>query len=134
MKAADRHIGCSLQEPSRTHVVAPLPRPVGASDQALGRSSAERPHVIIRLAELDPESMSLLEVVSEDLLVLVHPLTRGALEPLCVPLVKVGSLFLRHRLVCRVADQQVPEPECVLTRELRPVGTDQLLPRESEEP
>ena len=57
-----------------------------------------------------------------------------SVEPLGEPLVEVCALFLRHRLVRGVTDQQMPEPERVLADELRPVGTDQFLARQREQP
>ena len=72
-------------------------------------------------------------MVAEDLLVFGDPVGGGAREPLGEPLVQVGALLLRHRLVGGVTDQQVAEPERIFPRELGTIGPDQLLPRQREQ-
>jgi hypothetical protein len=61
--------------------------------------------------------VSLLEVVAQDLLVLRKTIPGGALQPRGETLVQVGTNPLRHRLVGRVAHEEMAEPECVLTGE-----------------
>ena len=52
---------------------------------------------------------------------LITRIPRGLGKPVREPLVELRSLFLRHRLVRGVPDQEVPEPERILTGERRPV-------------
>ena len=53
------------------------------------------------------------------------------LEPVCEPHVQVGACFLRQRVVRRVADQQMPEPKRMVSRERRGRGVDQLFADET---
>ena len=65
--------------------------------------------------------------MAEDLLVLAQPLARLYLEPARVALVQLRSEPLRHRVIGRVADQDVAEAERVVAGELGLVGADQVL-------
>jgi hypothetical protein len=128
-----RELCRALREAPRGPDVLPVVRAIGGPHQVRRRSRPRVGGLLVGRAELGPVSARLLEVVSEDLVVLGDALPRHALEPLREPLVQVRALFLRHRLVRGVADQQVSEPECVLPRELGSIRTDQLLPREREQ-
>ena len=79
----------------------------------------------VRHAELSPISRGLLEVVPDDL-VQFDEVGTVLVEPVREALVQVGSFGLRQRLVGGVADQEMPEAEAVLARELRTVGAHQL--------
>ena len=72
-------------------------------------------------------------MVAEHLLELRQPVAGDLLEPGRVALVQVGAELLRHRLVRRLADQDVPEAEAVDAGERRPVRGDQLLADERAE-
>ena len=100
----------------------------------LGRARRDLPRRLVGGAELLPVPEGLLEVVSEDLLVLGHPFARGLRQPAREALVQIGPLLLRHRLVRSITDQQMPEPERVLASELRPVRPDQLLAGQCQQP
>ena len=113
--------------------VAARHRAVGRRAQCLRGSVAERLGPLVVDTELAPIAPRSFQMVPEDLHVVVTAVAARALEPLGIALVQVRPLFLRHGLVGRVADQQVPEPERVLARELRTVGPDQLLAREREQ-
>jgi hypothetical protein len=68
-------------------------------------------------AQLDDVSVRLLEVIAHDLVVLRDPISGHALQPRGEALVHVGSGSLRHRLVGRIAHEEMAEPERVLTCE-----------------
>ena len=57
--------------------------------------------------EVGVVAVRVLEVVADDRLELDHPLRVAALEPVRDPLVQVGAVLLRERLVGGVADQHV---------------------------
>ena len=82
--------------------------------------SSERP-------ELGPVAHGLLEVVTEDLLVLPDLLADRALEPAGETLVQLRSRPLRHRLVDGVADEAAVEAERISARDARAAGLDELL-------
>jgi hypothetical protein len=84
-------------------------------------------------AELDPVAGRLLQVVSDDLLELGLPLAAGPGHPGGHALVQDGPVALGKGGVGGVAQQQVAEPEGVLTAEARPVGPDQLLAGEGQQ-
>ena len=81
--------------------------------------------------ELGGVEGGLLEVVAEDLLELLADAL--AVEPVGETLVQLGSQPLRHRLVRRVADEDVTEAEAVVAGETRAVGADELLAHEREQ-
>jgi hypothetical protein len=128
-----RDLGGAAQELLRDGEVPAFPRSLRRGDQPGGGRTPELLHRLVGRAQLPPVPIRLLEVVAEDLLVFGDTLARGALEPRGEPLVEVGSLLLGHRVVRRVAYQEVAESERVLTRELRTVGADQLLPGEGQQ-
>jgi hypothetical protein len=66
----------------------------------------------------------------EDRLDLDHPLLVAVLEPVGEPLVQVGAVVLRDRLVGGVADHDVAEGEARLALEGGRLGRDELLARE----
>src|SRR5262249_40079701 len=78
-------------------------------------------------------TVGLLEVVTEDLLLLLEPVGM-VLEPACEPFVKLAPLTLRERVIGRIADQEVTEPERVLSAENWAIGTQELLAYEPREP
>ncbi len=73
--------------------------------------------------------MRLFEVVAHDL-VGFDEVARLRLEPACEALVQLGPGRLRESVICGVADEQMAEPEPVVSRELGPVGSDVLLANE----
>ena len=122
-----------LEEMRRAVDVTPNGRSLRRAVQRSRGIARQRSGAIVRRAELAAIPVGLLEVVAEDLLVVVRVVRRDLRQPPGEALVQVGSLFLRHRLVGRVADQEVSEPERVLAGELGAVGADQFLPREREQ-
>ena len=72
-------------------------------------------------------------MVAEDFLELGQPLAGFALEPVGVALVQLRAQRLRNGVVGGVADQEVAEPEPVVSGELRPVGPDEVLPDECDQ-
>src|SRR5207245_9666000 len=83
-----------------------------------------------RRSDLLAVASRLFEVVADDLVLLDQ--MRVCVEPDRELLVQFGPHFLRERLVGRVADEQVPEPECVVPGKGRLLGPDQLFAHESE--
>jgi hypothetical protein len=79
-----------------------------------GRARAERFRSLGRRSEGHEVRARLLELISQDLLVLRHRVAGDPLEPLGEPLVQVGALGLRDRRVHRVSDRQMTESEGVL--------------------
>ena len=78
-----------------------------------------------------PIPVGLLEVVADDLVALdevVRPI-----EPVGEALVQLGAGRLGQRLVCRVANQQVPEAEAFVLGEGRRGRADELLAHERRE-
>ena len=98
----------------------------GSAARVASSDSHDRP------AELDAIAIRLLEVVADDL-VQVGAFANARLDPAGELLVQRRTDLFRHRLVRRVADQDVAEPETVLADEAPPVGTDQLLADELAE-
>lgn len=56
------------------------------------------------------------------------------LEPVCEALMQVCPDGFRETVIGCVADQQVAEEVCLVIRELRRVGADELLAHERDEP
>ena len=110
--------------------VAPPPRASAGGSETLSGAHGKRS---IGLTELLLVLDGLLKVVADDL-VQLDEVRRTPIEPLREPFVEFGTRRLRERLVSGVADQEVPETEAVLTRQLRAVGTDQLPANERSEP
>jgi hypothetical protein len=81
--------------------------------------------VVTSEPELGPVAAGLLEVVPDDL-VQVDERSPVLLEPGGEASVQLDARRLRESVVCRVADEEVPEPKRVLTRKLRRVGRDEL--------
>ena len=79
-----------------------------------GRSPREGVDSLVRRPELAKRQVRLLGVVPEDLVVLARSFSRSRLEPVREPFVEVGADRFRDRLVGRVADELVREPERVL--------------------
>jgi hypothetical protein len=69
-------------------------------------------------------------VIADDLVLLGEILGADLVEPVREALVQLGPKLFRHRLVRRVANQEVPEAEGVLAGQVGPVGSDQLFPHE----
>ena len=86
----------------------------------------------VGLAELLLVSHCLLEVVADDLVPL-DQLAAALFDPARIALVQVRACGLGQSTVCRVTDQQVAKTEPILTRQLWPLGTNQLSPRERRE-
>ena len=86
--------------------------------------------MFVDVAELGPIPVRLLEVVGQDLFVVGHPWARDVLEPTGESLVHLCSGALGHRLVGRIANQDVAEAEAIVAWEDRSVRADQLLPHE----
>ena len=101
------------------------------ASQQLGRAASGVG--LVREVELAPVEGGLLEVVAEDFLQLAQPVGGDALEPGGESLVELGTQFLRHRLVRRVADEDVREAVAVVAGKLRAVGPHEFLPHEREQ-
>jgi hypothetical protein len=84
-----------------------------------GRARGQRLCRVVGGPEFDAVAIRLLEVVREDLLELVHPLTCGSLQPVGHLFVQHGPTLLRYPLVCRVSNQRVHEAERLLTGDVR---------------
>ena len=69
----------------------------------------------------------LLELVGDDLLQLVHPIGCDLPEPIDESLVQVRTQLLRHRLLDSVSNKDVREPIAVVVRNLRTIGSHELL-------
>jgi hypothetical protein len=82
-------------------------------------------------SELAKVAHGALEVVSDDLVLLQESWNR--FDPVGEALMQLGPDLLRQRLVCGVADQQVPEPVGVVSSDLCVVGTDELLPDQRDQ-
>ena len=72
-------------------------------------------------------------MVADDLLVLVRLGLDLPLQPIGEQPVELGALCLRERLVGRVADEQMAEPERVLVGEVGLIRTHELLAHERQE-
>ena len=70
--------------------------------------------MLVDRPELDPIGVGLLEMVPDELIDLGEFGT-ALFEPVGKPLVQLGPCLLRQRVVGCVADQQVAEPEGVLS-------------------
>ena len=114
------------------HVAAVEGSATGRREMPSG-SPGESSHVLAGLAELRPVAVGLLEVVTDDLLVLGQALGDGPLEPVGEALVEDRPLGLRERLVGGVADQDVAELEGVAGRQLGAFRADKLLANQGEE-
>ena len=77
--------------------------------------------------------MRLLEVVAQDLIGL-NELGSVWQEPVGESLVQLGPRCLRERVVRRVTDEQVAEPERVVSGEVRPVWANEFLANERAQP
>ena len=104
-------------------------RSPSCTSQPLGRPSGEDSLGEAGRRELDPIGVRLREMVTEDLVELRR--CRGpGLDPVGTALVQVGAKALRHRVVRRVAYEDVGEDEAVLAGERARVGADQPFPDE----
>ena len=106
--------------------VAVQPRRLRSCDEQFGCLPRKRLRGRVGRAELGAVAVGLLEVVADDL-VAFDERRAGLVEPAREALVQLGARCLRQRVVGRVSDQQVAEAIGIGTRELRPVGTDELL-------
>ena len=77
-------------------------------------------------ADRGAASIRLLQVVADDLLELAQPLPGRALEPTGEALVQVGGGALRKRPIRGIANQGVPEPVCLVAREVGEVGPNHV--------
>ena len=120
----------SAQEaPRRRHI----PPGVGSAARRSQRMSGTRPEDADALtghAELDEIAVRGLEVIAEDLLLLLDAVSSHAFEPSCEAFVVLRPELLRHRLVRRIADQQMTEAERVIAGDRRPGGPHELLPHQ----
>ena len=117
------------QRARRAHVGArPCSKP-SRSEQAAGTVGQRR----VRGAQLDAVAMGLLEVVTE-YLVHLDEFRPVPFEPVCKARVKIRPRRLRERLVGGVPDQDMPEAEAVLARDLRPVWANEFAAYEAGQP
>ena len=116
-----------LAEPDRRGHVRTPRRTAGGASQPFPRAKRERLGGRVDRSELYAIAVRLLQVITDDLVLLREA---DLVEPVRKSLVQLGAKLLRHRFIRRVANQQVPEPERVLTGQVGPVGPDQLLPNE----
>src|SRR5207249_7250041 len=107
--------------------IPPLECPSTAGRQILPGPAAQLADVSAGWPHVPEQSVRLLEVIPDDLLSLIDPLTPAIHEPTGVSLMQPSSSRLRHLVVGGVADQQVPEAVSVGDRSFRS-GTDELLP------
>ena len=112
------------QVPRRVNVTA-LERGVPGASEAVGRAMRQPRHGRVAGVELRPVVRRLLEVVAHDL-VLLDELSAG-FEPVREALVELGADGFREALVRRVTDEEVAEAKCVVARDQRLVGSDELL-------
>ena len=82
-----------------------------------------------RSAQVGVVAVRVLEMVADDRLQLDHPLGVAALEPVRDPLVQVGAVLFRERLVGGVSHQHVGERVTLLGLERRLLRHDQPLAR-----
>ena len=86
-------------------------------------STGERScRVAVRLSEIDPELMGLLQVPSENLVLVGRCHTRAPGKPRGIALVEIGAHLLQDSPVGGVPDQRVVEPEQAVVRPPRAVG------------
>ena len=114
----------ALEQRDRGGCVAATRRPPTGGPQASGGARGVL-RALVDVSELGRVSVSLLEVVAEDLVEL-DELSATLREPLREAPVELGTRRLRKRLVSGVPNQEMPEPEPVVPRQLCPVGTDQV--------
>ncbi len=105
-------------------VVLARRRALTTRDQVPPRGSRQR--AAVRRPELGVVLAGPLEVVADDL-ALLHQAGAVLLQPRREAGVEVGPRRLWHRVVRRVTDQEVAEPEAVVARKLRRVRPDQVL-------
>ncbi|HJP72574.1 MAG TPA: hypothetical protein VJ975_12730, partial [Candidatus Limnocylindria bacterium] len=124
-------IASSGQEADGRERIAPTGSRSTGTRQSLGRRAREPVTYCRVVADFRLVASRLLVVIADDLVlleqfpVLIQPL-REALMQLC-------AHRLGQRLVRRVANQEVPEAEGVVPRNLRTVGTHQLLAHERQQ-
>ena len=90
-------------------VVASIHRTSPRRRQSDRRPSSYRVRALVGWTELRRVHMCLLEVVSDDLLLLADGVTGHMLQPLREALVELGPPRLRDRLVRGVTDEEMPE-------------------------
>ncbi|HXM69717.1 MAG TPA: hypothetical protein VN970_01185, partial [Thermoanaerobaculia bacterium] len=86
----------------------------------------ERPRLLVRGAELGAVAEGLFEVIPRDLVELLE-VAPALLEPPGKAGMQLGSVRFRQRVVCSVANEQVPEGEGVLAGEHRSVRAQEVL-------
>ena len=91
------------------------PRPSRGGCQPLARAGAELERTPFRDAQLPEVTVRLLEMVAGE------------------PLVEIGPRLLGKRVVRGVADEDVPEPKCVVAAKLRLFRSHELLAHETEQ-
>ena len=92
-----------LEQPYRGGTFAALDRPPARRRQVVTRAPTDRLRLVIPLTQLDPILIRSSEVVSEDLVVLAHPLAGDQFEPVGESPMEIRSLSLREGLVGRIA-------------------------------
>ena len=90
-------------------------------------------HSRICLSELLPVAGGLLEVVAEDLIEL-DQVSSMSFEPTRKALMQLRARRFPEPFIGGIANQQVAKAEAVVTDDLRPLRTDQLLTDEAGEP
>src|SRR5439155_24474264 len=78
-------------------------------------------------------AVRLLQVEPEDLLVFPHAFRDPRLEPPSEALVQFRAQLLWHRVIRRIANQDVPEPETVVAREQGAAGANEFLADEGHQ-
>jgi hypothetical protein len=119
----------ALEQVDLSEEVVAEQRAAACSRQQVSGPGGERRCLGADEAELRAVAVRLLEVVTHDL-VGFDEVGRVWQQPAGEALVQLGSHRFRQRDVGGVANEQMAEPEPVVSRELRSVGPDELLANE----
>ena len=120
----------------RRFLVAPYPPWSGPGGPLIPGLSGARPEnadAVTDHAKLVEIVMRRLQVIAEDLLLLLDPVSCHTFEPSCEAFVLLRPELLRHRPVRRVADQQMTEAECVIAWDRRTDGPHKLLSHQRQQ-
>ena len=121
----------ALQQPTPSVHVTSIDRSLAGVGEEPSRADAQFFPGLVEWAKLRPESIRLLEVVTENLLVLDLAITGRPRQPSGKTLVQLSSIMLRQRLIGCVPNQQMPESEGVVAGEVRAIWKDELLAYQS---
>src|SRR5450631_379718 len=127
---ASPFLGSLLSGPGRDACIAGRGAPPSSPALPGCHRPAQRHADVRDRAELAPVLVGLLQVVAHDVVVLVHPICDGGLQPHREARVQLSPPTLRQRVVRRLSDQRVPEPVQLVVPGRRDL-TDQVLAHQS---